>query len=407
MIVGREGREAREAHEVREAREARECRDRSAPVLIAAVIFFSAAVGALLARRADALTKPEFLGFQTIPTPEFPTCEKGERGEKGETGAKGEKGETGKCEFLGIPTRTQHAPNLAWLCPLCSCAKESNGPTGLCDAIHARATKIITNFHAACTLCSESESASSILESTKADIFFFDVGYPFRAVDTCSGKAITSCVLCDNVTGVEPNCGVDNLGKMRDLRVTASRDMACRQNNQQLCSCVHAEELTPVSWSECAAIVHRNKESPGEYNSHAQYNHGGVRYLGYAYNSDSMNVMPLEPAAAGKCAGTYPHKCRPERFSASQLSAANDTLGTLSVAAAIAKFYGSDKDAAGHAAIKAICRARGAGTTCGGLTGPTGLVGLVQTGTARGMLVTFAPITKEANWIEPVTLFSV
>ena len=191
----------------------RERRDKNAvsPSLIAVTIFLSAVVGALIARRMDA---PD---FPTISTPE-PTCEKGDAGAKGHL----------------VPKRTQHAPNLAWLCPMCNCAVPA-GPTWLCDAIHARATKIITNFHAACELCAESETAESILESTRADVFFFDVGYPLHAVDTCGGKPVHSCVLCDNVTGVEPNCGVDNLGKMRDLRVTASRDLACRTgtHNQQ------------------------------------------------------------------------------------------------------------------------------------------------------------------------------
>ena len=54
-----------------------------------------------------------------------------------------------------------------------------NGPTWLCDAIHARATKIITNFHAACELCAESETVESIIESARADVFFFDAGFFF------------------------------------------------------------------------------------------------------------------------------------------------------------------------------------------------------------------------------------
>jgi hypothetical protein len=126
-----------------------------------------------------------------------------------------------------------------------------------------------------------------------------------------------------------------------------------------------------------------------------------VRYHGYvAFDSTTITPGTLYDQ---QC--VYRHassNCRPVRFTVGQVP--RDALGEVSVAAAIAKFYGADKDAAGHAAIKAICRARGAGTTCGGLTGRTGLV---QTGTERGMLVTFAPITKEANWIEPVTLFSV
>jgi hypothetical protein len=77
------------------------------------------------------------------------------------------------------------------------------------------------------------------------------------------------------------------------------------------------------------------------------------------------------------------------------------TIGNISVADAIAKFYSSDKDAAGHVAIKAVCAARGAGTTCGGLTS----VG--QTSLERAMLVPFGPITRDGAWIAPVTLFSV
>ncbi len=72
---------------------------------------------------------------------------------------------------------------------------------------------------------------------------------------------------------------------------------------------------------------------------------------------------------------------------------------STSVAAALATFYDAD---AGHAAIKAVCTARGAGTTCGGLAS-------IPTKTSRefAMLVPFAPITSEGTWIAPVVLFSV
>jgi len=83
------------------------------------------------------------------------------------------------------------------------------------------------------------------------------------------------------------------------------------------------------------------------------------------------------------------------------------TIGNISVADAIAKFYSADNDAAGHAAIKAVCAARGAGTTCGGITGLTGLASVGQTSLERAMLVPFGPITRDGAWIGPVTLFSV
>jgi hypothetical protein len=329
----------------------------------------------------------------------FPTCDKGEKGEKG---TKGEKGEKGECSI--IPTRTHHAPNLAWLCPLCVCL-----PGKRCEAIHARATKLITNFHAACALCpADSETADSILETTDAGVFFFDVGYPFRAVDTCGGKPVHTCVLCDNVTGIAPNCGVDNLGKMRDLHVTASRDMACRQNNNHAqCACIHAEELTPVSWSECAAIVDRNKNTyTGSYTAQIEATKL-VRYLGYISSSgsdQSHNSNWFDQ----NCVKQTNQACRPSRFLFSGattpetgLSLLMGTIGNISVADAIAKFYSADKDAAGHVAIKAVCSARGAGTTCGGITS----VG--QTSLERAMLVPFGPITRDGAWIDPTTLFSV
>ena len=344
--------------EVREVREGREGRNGSGPFPIVAIILLSAAVGALLSRRVD----PDLL----LSTPEFPTCEKGDKGENGEKGEKGEKGDKGdkgdkgekgekgtKGEYSIIPTRTHHAPNLAWLCPLCVCL-----PGKRCDAIHARATKLITNFHAACALCpADSETADSILETTEAHIFFFDVGYPFRAIDTCGGKPVHTCVLCDNVTGIAPNCGVDNLGKMRDLHVTASRDMACRQNNNhEQCACIHTEELTPVSWSECAAIVDRNKHTYASYSSYAHDTRLEatklVRYLGYTHSSGSGQFH-------GNCVYQTNLACRPSRFLFPQATTAETglsllmgTIGNISVADAIAKFYSADKDAAGHVAIR-------------------------------------------------------
>jgi len=365
-------------------REGREGRNGSGLVPIVAIILLSAAVGALLSRQMDA---PD---FPVLSTPEFPTCEKGEKG-----------------EYSIIPTRTHHAPNLAWLCPLCVCL-----PGKRCEAIHARATKLITNFRAACALCpTDSETADSILETTEAHIFFFDVGYPFRAIDTCGGIPVHTCVICDNVTGIAPNCGVDNLGKMRDLHVTASRDMACRQsNNHAQCACIHAEELTPVSWSECAAIVDRNKHTYASYNSYAHntklQKSKFVRYLEYISSSgsdQSHNANWFDES----CVKQRNQACRPSRFSfpatttaETGLSLLMGTIGNISVADAIAKFYSPDKDAAGHVAIKAVCAARGAGTTCG-----VGHVG--QTNLERAMLVPFGPITRDGAWIDPVTLFSV
>ncbi len=95
------------------------------------------------------------------------------------------------------------------------------------------------------------------------------------------------------------------------------------------------------------------------------------------------------------------------------------TIGNISVADAIAKFYSADKDAAGHVAMKAVCAARGAGTTCGGLTGIAGLSGLSgssgltgitfvgHTSLERAVLVPFGPITRDGAWIDPITLSSV
>ena len=102
------------------------------------------------------------------------------------------------------------------------------------------------------------------------------------------------------------------------------------------------------------------------------------------------------------CAYQDNQACRPARFSLSEQTAARDAVGNISVAAAIARFYNADKEAAGHVAVKTVCAARGAGTTCGGLVPRH-----VETKTERGMLVPFGPITSTGDWIEPVTLFSV
>ena len=368
-----------------------------------------------------------------------PAGAKGDKGDKGDKGPAGDKGDKGDTDFGGIvPTRTHQAPNLAWLCPLCTCS-----PGKLCDAIHARATKVIVNFRAACTLCpADSETAESILESTEADVFFLDVAYPFRSVDTCGaagGPPLHTCVLCDNVTGVEPNCGIDNLGKMRDLRVTAERDVDCRSGRQAQCACVHAEELTPVSWAECAVIVQRNIDSVARkgvrafvaYEDENAYNKlkemyaraGLVRYHGYVQQGPAgyfasndarevgmrleldgdIHTFPRDLAGLRRACSSYDDEsCRPARLLLRELPAAFAALGDTSVAAAIAKFYATDKDAAGHATIKAVCRARGAGTTCGGLS-PLH----AKTSREFAMLVPFAPITSDGTWLQPVVLFSV
>jgi hypothetical protein len=293
-------------------------------------------------------------------------------------------------------------------------------PGKRCEAIHARAKKLITNFHAACALCpADSETADSILETTEAHIFFFDVGYPFRAIDTCGGVPVHTCVLCDNVTGIAPNCGVDNLGKMRDLHVTASRDMACRRNNNHAqCACIHAEELTPVSWSECAAIVDRNKNTyASSYAHNTQIQES--KFVRYLSGHDPKEFHE-------RCVKQTNQACRPYRFlfpeattAETGLSLLMGTIGNISAADALAKFYSADKDAAGHVAIKAVCAARGAGTTCGGLTriaglsgvsGSSGLTGITfvgQTSLERAVLVPFGPITRDGAWIDPVTLSSV
>ena len=309
-----------------------------------------------------------------------------------------------------VPTMTEHAPNLAWLCPLCTCSAGA-----LCDAIHTRAAKLITNFRAACTLCrGDSETAESILASTKPDVVFFDVAYPFASVDTCGGTPVHTCVLCDNVTGVEPNCGVDNLGKMRDLHALAApRDGPCVDYLAR-CACIHAEELAPISWAECAAIVHRNRDSAATVRAYVEDPAGTyeretrVRYHGYIrgilFPSHSEDGHGLKPVEYHSCFDQFQPDslCRPARLSRDELPAARAALGDTSVAAAIARFYASDADAAGHAAIKAVCAARGAGTTCGGLAPLPG------TSSAEvGMLVPFAPITSEGTWIAPVLLFSV
>jgi hypothetical protein len=226
-------------------------------------------------------------------------------------------------------------------------------------------------------------------------------------VDTVGRKAITSCVLCgDRRPASRPNCGVDNLGKMRDLRVSASRDMAIDETNSRIGTCVHAEELTRL-----VVRVRRHRQPQQGKTSYGlltvtrSITTDATATVALPLQPDPMNVMPLEPAAAGKCAGTSPHKCRPEKGLLPAASTANDALGTLSVAAAMAKFTVSDKDAAGHAAIKAIFTARR-------WHGRTRRLGVERPSTASrsrptdtGMLVTFAPITKEANWIKPVTCF--
>jgi hypothetical protein len=78
--------------------------------------------------------------------------------------------------------------------------------------------------------------------------------------------------------------------------------------------------------------------------------------------------------------------CRPSRFLFPETTTAENgrsllmgTIGNISIADAIAKFYSADKDAACHVAIKAVCAARGAGTTCGGLTGLTSVGHVGQT----------------------------
>jgi hypothetical protein len=220
--------------------------------------------------------------------------------------------------FFGaiVPTKTENAPNLAWLCPLCKC---TGNETALCRAIHARASKIIANFRSACSLCtSVSETAGTVLESTKADIFVFDVGRPTDAPRSAS------CV-------VEYNA-----------------------------------KHTARSWAECAA-------------------HKRVIYRGYCEGAD----VPLRLCKAGD--------------ETAQIKAALAALGNVSVAAAL---YGPlsayKEDEVGHVAIQAVCRARGSGTTCGGLVSPN----LRIPKDAR--LVPFQPISDISGmWIPPVILFSV
>ena len=86
-----------------------------------------------------------------------------------------------------------------------------------------------------------------------------------------------------------------------------------------------------------------------------------------------------------------------------QIKAALVALGNVSVAAAL---YGPlsayKEDEAGHVAIQAVCRARGSGTTCGGLASPNLKI---QKG---ALLVPFQPISDISGmWIPPIILFSV
>ena len=229
--------------------------------------------------------------------------------------------------FFGsiVPTKTTNAPNLAWLCPLCTCTWNE---TASCRGINARASKIIANFRSACSLCpSGSETAETVLESTKADVFVFDVGRPTLA----DARPSAACV-------VEYNA---------------------KKNS------------TSTSWAECAA-------------------HKRVIYRGYCEGADvSDGALPLR-------------LCKPGHETA-QIKAALASLGNASVAAAL---YGPlsayDEDEAGHVAIQAVCRARGSGTTCGGLASPNLKI------PKDALLVPFQPISDTSGvWIPPVVLFSV
>lgn len=218
--------------------------------------------------------------------------------------------------FFGaiVPTKTANAPNLAWLCPLCTCARNE---TALCRAIHARASKIIANFRSACSLCpSGSETAETVLESTKAGVFVFDVGRPTLA----------------------------------DARA---------------CVVEYNAKNTSTSWAECAA-------------------HKRVIYRGYCEGAD----VPLRLCKAGD--------------ETAQIKAALLALGNVSVAAAL---YGPlsayKEDEAGHVAFQAVCRARGSGTTCGGLVSPNLKI------PKDSLLVPFQPISDTGMWIPPIILFSV
>ena len=219
-----------------------------------------------------------------------------------------------------MPTRTEHAPNLAWLCPLCTCTWNE---TASCRGINARASKIIANFRSACSLCtSDSETAGTVLESTKADVFVFDVGRP---TDARSSEV----------------CVVEYNAKSTTATLT-------------------------TSWAECAS---RKR----------------VIYRGYCEGDD----VPLRLCKAGN--------------ETAQIKSALAALGDASVAVALrGPLSEYEDDAAGHVAIQAVCRARGSGTTCGGLVSPS----LKIPKDAR--LVPFQPISDTTGmWIPPVILFSV
>lgn len=223
--------------------------------------------------------------------------------------------------FFGtiVPTKTPDAPNLAWLCPLCTCTRNE---TASCRGVNARASKIIANFRSACSLCtSESETAETVLESTKADMFVFDVGRPTDA------RSSEVCV-------VEYNA--------------------------------KSTTTTAMSWAECAS---RKR----------------VIYRGYCEGDD----VPLRLCRAGN--------------ETARIKSSMAALGNSSVAAALqGPLSEYQDDEAGHVAIQAVCRARGSGTTCGGLVSPS----LKIPKDAR--LVPFQPISDTTGmWIPPVILFSV
>lgn len=227
--------------------------------------------------------------------------------------------------FFGgiVPTKTPNAPNLAWLCPLCTCTWNE---TASCRGINARASKIIANFRSACSLCtSDSETAETVLESTKADMFVFDVGSPTDSTDSRSSEV---CV-------VEYNA----------KKTTTTRN---------------------TSWAECAS---RKR----------------VIYRGYCEGDD----VPLRLCKAGN--------------ETAQIKSALEGLGNVSVAAALRGPLSTyTEEEAGHVAIQAVCRARGSGTTCGGLVSPS----LKIQKDAR--IVPFQPISDTTGmWIPPVILFSV
>jgi hypothetical protein len=144
--------------------------------------------------------------------------------------------------------------------------------------------------------------------------------------------------------------------------------------------------LRPFSWSDCATIVDRNKHTYASYNSYArntQIQEGKfVRYLG-GYKPEVLYQ---------NCVYQTSQACRPSRFLFPETTTAENglsllmgTVGNISVAGAIAKFYSADKDVAGHVAINAVRAARRAGTTCGGLTGLTSVGHVGQTNLERAM----------------------